>query len=286
MGFFYSQLFITPPYPTASLAGQTIIVTGANTGLGKEAARHIARLGVSKLILAVRNTAAGEAAKRDIETTTKCSADIVEVWSLDLSSYASVQSFAERASKLDRLDVLLENAGVASNEFILAEGHERSITIVSSGAHGHAAFPEQNAPNVFAALDQESTARMFERYPASKLLEVLIVKELAPKMDGGVVLNMLSPGLCHSELAREGGIYFTVLKFFLARSTEVGSRTLVASAVAGMESHGRYMEDGVVNDGATSDFVRSDEGKMTGQKVWRELSEILEAIQPGITSNI
>lgn len=85
--FIYSQLFVRPEYPTKSFAGQTVIVTGSNIGLGKEAARHIARLGVSKLILAVRNIDAGEEAKTYIEHTTNCSKSVIEVWQLDLSSY-------------------------------------------------------------------------------------------------------------------------------------------------------------------------------------------------------
>ena len=117
MGFIYSQLFVTPVHPTTSCAGQTIIVTGSNVGLGKKAARHFARLSVSKLILAVRNTKAGEEAKHDIESTTRCNPDVIEVWPLDLSSYESVKSFADRASKLPRLDVLLENAGIAASKW-------------------------------------------------------------------------------------------------------------------------------------------------------------------------
>ena len=50
MGFIYSQLFAYLPYPTGYHAGQTIVITGSNTGLGKEAARHFARLGASKLV--------------------------------------------------------------------------------------------------------------------------------------------------------------------------------------------------------------------------------------------
>jgi retinol dehydrogenase-12 len=71
MGFLYSQLFVTPAYPTTSCANQTITVTGANIGLGREAARHFARLGAAKVILAVRNTEAGEEAKNSIVTSTK-----------------------------------------------------------------------------------------------------------------------------------------------------------------------------------------------------------------------
>lgn len=43
--FFYRQLFVTPPVPSSDCSGKTIIVTGANVGLGKEAARHFVQLG-------------------------------------------------------------------------------------------------------------------------------------------------------------------------------------------------------------------------------------------------
>ena len=65
-----------------------------------------------------------------------------------------------------------------------------------------------------------------------------------------------------------------------------GSRTLVAAAEAGPESHGKYMHDGKVDDGALSAFVKSDDGKKAAVKVWDELSEILERIQPGVTKDL
>ena len=318
MGFLHSQLFVTPVYPTASCAGQTIIVTGSNVGLGKEAVRHFARLGASKVILAVRNTRAGEEAKRDIETTTKCGSNVLEVWSLDLLSYESCKAFADRASKLRRLDVFLENAGIAGYSWAFANGHERMVavnvistfylamlmlpklkicakefsitprlTIVTSDTHAMTKFPERKAPNSFAALDVEHKARLGERYPTSKLLEILVVRQIAPQLEGsGVVLNMLNPGLCQSELSRDGGLVLTIMKFLLARKTEVGSRTLVAAAVAGPLSHGKYMTDAQINNNALSGFVKSAEGKEASKKVWKELSDILESIQPGVTRNL
>ena len=129
MGFLYSQLFVTPPYPTTSAEGQTVIVTGSNTGLGKEAAKHFARLGAAKVILAVRNTKAGDEAKKYIDDATKCKSDVVEVWQLDLGSYDSVKAFADRANNLRRIDALLENAGVASDTWNTSNGHERTIDI-------------------------------------------------------------------------------------------------------------------------------------------------------------
>lgn len=85
------------------------------------------------------------------------------------------------------------------------------------------------------------------RYNVSKLLEVFYCRELADHLKKSkkpaVVLNFLNPGLCHSELGRDAGWGLTILKFFLARTTEAGSRTLVAAAYAGTESHGQYLSN-------------------------------------------
>jgi hypothetical protein len=76
------------------------------------------------------------------------------------------------------------------------------------------------------------------------------------------------------------------MKVLLARSTEVGSRTLVAGATAGLESHGAYMTDGHVESTALSPFVRSDEGRQAREKLWAELSSILEGVRPGVMQNV
>ena len=65
----------------------------------------------------------GEAAKKDIETTTGRSG-AVEVWQLDLGSYESVKRFAEKAAGLERVDAVVENAGIMTTEFALVEGSE------------------------------------------------------------------------------------------------------------------------------------------------------------------
>jgi NAD(P)-dependent dehydrogenase (short-subunit alcohol dehydrogenase family) len=321
MGFLYSQVFVIPEYPTRSFVGETVIVTGSNVGLGKEAARHIARLGASKLILAVRNLKSGEAAKADIEKTSGCGRDVIEVWHLDLSSYKSVQDFAQRANTLKRIDALLENAGISTFNFSLAEGYQTTITvnvistfflaflllpklqetatkfnvqprltIVSSEVHAWTKFKEGKEPQgqIFPTLSDKKTANMREMYFISKLLEILVFEQIAPKMEkSGVILDILNPGMCHSELARDVGFVLSivawVMKGLLARSTEMGSRTLVAGVAAGPEAHGKYMHDGKVDDGALSSYVKSKKGEETGKKVWAELKDILEKIQPGVT---
>ncbi len=83
----------------------------------------------------------------------------------------------------------------------------------------------------------------------SKLLQILYVQRLAPAMSSSqkpkVTLNLLDPGYCYSGIFAENehaGIRLS--KKMVARSTEEGSRTLVAAVVAGNEdTHGKYMSD-------------------------------------------
>lgn len=316
MGFLYSQFFARLPYPTSSFANQTVIVTGSNSGLGLEAARHFTRLDAAKVILAVRNLPEGEEAKKSIEASTKRS-NVVEVWKLDLASFDSVKAFAKKAtSELDRLDVLMLNASIAAGSFRQVEGFESSITVnvistflllflllplaqstskvnpppalapricvVSSEVHTYYPLPPSEFPEgaILSTMSEKWVSE--KRYPESKLLQVLLVRAIAPLLaQSGLILNMLNPGLCHSKLSRDGPWSLEIIKFFIARSTEVGSRTLLASAVAGQESHGKYMSDCVVD--SESKWVLSEEGKIMQGRVWEEVRVVLEKISPGCT---
>lgn len=68
--FLHSQLCVALPYPTTNFTG-TIIISGSNTGLGLEAARHFVRLEASRVILAVRNAQKGKAAAESIHKSTQ-----------------------------------------------------------------------------------------------------------------------------------------------------------------------------------------------------------------------
>lgn len=194
LNFIYRQLFEYLPYPKQSFSGQTIIVTGSNTGLGLEAARHFTRLGAAKVILAVRSISKGEAAKESIETSTNRKG-IVEVWHLDLGSYESVKEFAKQAEGLDRLDALVENAGIARQVWSVLEDNESTITtnvvstfllgllllpklrqsgekfnmtphlaVVSSEVHSWTPFNERKSESIFGTLNDKETANMGDRY--------------------------------------------------------------------------------------------------------------------------
>lgn len=188
--FLHSQLFVTPPSPRHSFAEQTIVVTGSNTGLGLEAARHFYRLNCARLILAVRTVTKGQKAKEELveSVPTRSDPDAIEVWELDQSSTASTLAFIDRVkTELARVDVVVENAGINSGDWILYEGFEQAVqvnvlntfllalallpklnetksnypdsqphlVIVSSEAHRMTKFPEINAPDLYAQLNEK-----------------------------------------------------------------------------------------------------------------------------------
>ena len=97
-----------------------------------------------------------------------------------------------------------------------------------------------------------------------------------------VTLNFANPGLCKSELMRENDTAIARLALrLLARTAEVGSRPLVYAGLAGPETHGKYLTNCRVEPCAP--IVEGKEGPELQRRVWGELSEILERIQPGVT---
>lgn len=113
---------------TEDCKGKTYIVTGANAGLGYECAKHLIKLSAKKVILGVRSLSKGKEAKTKLEAETGCGG-VVEVWQLDLGSFASVKEFAAKVQGLDRVDAIIENAGIALDTKTISEGLETTLTV-------------------------------------------------------------------------------------------------------------------------------------------------------------
>lgn len=125
LGLAVRERFWSPLDPDA-LAGSTILVTGANSGIGKAIAAGVAGLG-GTVLLTVRDRARGESARKDILDATP-GAD-VQIERCDVSDLAGVRAFAaDLVSRVPRLDAVIHNAGVMPPERTRTdEGHELSL---------------------------------------------------------------------------------------------------------------------------------------------------------------
>jgi NAD(P)-dependent dehydrogenase (short-subunit alcohol dehydrogenase family) len=114
-------------YTVPDQSGRTVVVTGANSGTGREAARQLAAAG-AHVVMAVRTAAKGEEAAAEIRATHPDAR--VEVRVLDLADQASVATFADGLARdLDHLDVLVNNAGVMAppTRFETVDGFELQL---------------------------------------------------------------------------------------------------------------------------------------------------------------
>jgi NAD(P)-dependent dehydrogenase (short-subunit alcohol dehydrogenase family) len=270
--------FNLPKNPTASFTGQNVIVTGANTGVGYEAALKFVSLGATKVILAVRDLEKGNAAKDRIEKSTKRN-DCVEVWELDMLSYDSVKAFASRAETLDHLDVVILNAAVMRRWHMESKfGWEYAIqvntlsttlltllllpklkssntgkgqptlVIVSSDIYDTVVMKSEEVDY----LDQFNTAEGFDmvkQYSASKLFIMAAVDKIAnAKSMTNVKILTVGPGACKTDLNRDyyDNIFTRIILWLLQttffRSAEEGARSYV-SAVTDGESGSFHQSD-------------------------------------------
>ncbi|KAL2018351.1 hypothetical protein VTK56DRAFT_954 [Thermocarpiscus australiensis] len=168
-----------------------------------------------------------------------------------------------------------------------------TVTVVASEAHFFTKFVEKERPRIFEGFRTAGPA-WEDRYGTSKLIGVLVVRELARRLDlahGGnspIVVNTANPGLCKSSLFRNVPLHSQVLLaiafFLVGRTSEEGSRALMAAVAGGRDSHGQYVDNGRVDD--PSPFVLSQEGEAAQKRVWVELMEILDGIEPLVSGNV
>jgi NAD(P)-dependent dehydrogenase (short-subunit alcohol dehydrogenase family) len=228
-----------------SFAGRTVIVTGANSGLGLVTARELARVG-AKVILAVRNTSKGDAAAAAMTGE-------VEVRKLDLMNLASVREFADG---VDSVDVLVNNAGIMAVPYAqTVDGFESQI---GTNHLGHFALTNLLLPKITDRVvtvssmmhwigrinlkDLNWKARPYSAwlaYGQSKLANLLFTSELQRRLfQAGSPLRSLAshPGYSHTNLQGQTGNRLGTLVWgagnrLMATSPEFGARqTLYAVA--------------------------------------------------------
>lgn len=275
------QLFTSrKPIPKSiDLSGQTALVTGANVGLGLEAARQLLKLGVSHLVLAVRSKAKGDEAAAGLRK--QYPGVEISVFIVDMDSYSSISSFVEQCKSLNNLGVVILNAGLMRQTFAVNKdtGHESTfqvnylstvlltilllpvlrakkrssgpsrLSVVTSDVAFWARMRQKG--NFSKEFDDPGNFEAMDTYGQAKLLLIMAIARLAESVNPDeVILNLVNPGLTKgTALSREeGGVLHTyiipVVKLVMARSVATGASTyLDAALVQGRESHGSYCSD-------------------------------------------
>ena len=206
----------------ARLDGKTVIITGANTGIGLETAVDLAKRNAARVILACRSVERGE--KAAVEVRKRSSNDNVVFRQLDLASLESVRKFAGKILEEEpQIDILINNAGVVFPQrkltkdgfemhfgvnhlghFLLTnllldrikEAPSARIVNVSSSAHRQGNMDFDN-------LNSEKSYVSWVAYGTSKLANILFTRSLAKRLEGtNVTANSLHPGVIKTELAR------------------------------------------------------------------------------------
>ena len=246
---------------------RTCLVTGANSGIGKETARGLARLG-HRVVLACRDAERGEAARRDIAETTGNPA--VELMIVDLARQASIREFARAFLASHReLHVLVNNAGVWSTR--RREGPDGIEETWAVNVLGYFLVTElllgrlrESGParivNVASKLagdldldDVEFRRRPYSgisAYSQSKQADRMLSWALARRLDGaGVTVNAVHPGGVNTPLFAKGGGWMAVAASVVAKAAgktpEQGADTVVwlAASPEVEGSSGRFWID-------------------------------------------
>ncbi|PSN38582.1 Retinol dehydrogenase 14 [Blattella germanica] len=259
----YTRITLGICTSTRRLDGKTVIVTGANTGIGKETAHDLAQRG-ARVILACRDLKRAQEACDGIIAATGNKNVVVR--ELDLSSFASVRKFANEIIKTEpQIDVLVNNAGAGglgnkkSRDGLLIDKLKKSapsrIVMVSSFAHKFANFDLDN-------LNAEKSFNDVQVYNIS------------------VTINSLHPGVVITDIFRRIPKFIlpTVL-FFLrifAKNARDGAQTSIYLAVSEEVEGvtGKYFADCKV---ATVSSKAKDDG--LAKKLW-EKSEALVGLKP------
>lgn len=241
------------------------MITGANSGIGKETARVLAKKGAT-IIMISRNKERGETALKELKEST--GSNNIELFIADLADPESIiNAVTKFKEKYDKLDVLINNAGVTlSKKIITPLGYEKTFAVnhlghflltnllldmliksapsriinVSSGAHTYAQLDLDD-------INLSSKYRGLRSYSNSKLANLLFTYELARRLEGtGVTVNALHPGFVRSNFGRRGRKLYERILFDFARlfalSVEKGAKTSIylASSPEVKEITGKY----------------------------------------------
>jgi NAD(P)-dependent dehydrogenase (short-subunit alcohol dehydrogenase family) len=246
------------------LAGRTILITGANTGIGRTAALALGRRG-ARLYLAGRSE---ERHRPVLDALRAEGQDAAHFLPLELGDLASVRACAERfLATGEPLHVLINNAGLAGQKGVTADGFEKTFGVnhlghflltelllerLKASAPSRVVIVASRAHTRVRGVDFDALRRPtasgtgFPEYGVSKLCNVLHARELARRLEGsGVSVFALHPGVVATDVWREVPWPLRGLAKLFMRSDEEGAApTLHCAAAPGIEAEsGSYYDE-------------------------------------------
>ncbi|XP_038653720.1 retinol dehydrogenase 12-like isoform X2 [Scyliorhinus canicula] len=264
------------------LENKTVLITGANTGIGKETTRNLARRG-ALVIMACRDVEKGEDAAKEIIEETGNSLLIVK--RLDLADTKSIREFAQQINEeYQQLHILINNAGVMMCPYLkTADGFELQfgvnhlghflltyllIDLIKQSAPSRIINVSSSAHKMgsihFDDLNSEKSYNSVKAYAQSKLANIMFTRELAQKLK--VRTNLAR----HLNPAARFGL--AMLRPF-TKSPSTGAETSIYCAVAdGLEEEtGQYFRDSELT--ASSPAAHDDE---KSKRLWDVSCQMLE----------
>jgi len=235
----------------SSIKGKICVITGSNSGIGKETAKALAEMGAT-VVMVVRDRERGEKARKEIVEQT--GNDSVDLMICDLSSMSSIRHFAgEFRKKYDRLDVLINNAGASfSKREVTPECFERNFAVnylgpflltnelldllkssapsriinVSSGLakNGKVDLDDLQGERNYKGTKFYSPSRA-PGYDNAKLMLMMFTYELARRLEGsGVTVNVLMPGFTATNLGKGSGSLSSYIMFKMVRPMQQNAK--------------------------------------------------------------
>ncbi len=285
-----------------NMKGKTVIITGANSGIGYEAARALAAKDAT-VIMACRSMEKGQKAVQQIQAETP-KADL-KLMALNLADLASVRAFAESfLAEHKQLDILVNNAGVMATPYnTTADGFEMQI---GTNHFGHFALtgllldllrttPNSRVVTVssyahfmgrinFADINSEKSYQKWSAYGQSKLANVLFAYELHRRssQNGGNPLSAVAhPGYAATNLQHTTR-FFSMLNPIMAQSQEMGALPTLYAATSPEIQDGDYLgPDGFLGQRGfphKAHSSRASHDEKAAQQLW-EISEELTGVK-------
>jgi NAD(P)-dependent dehydrogenase (short-subunit alcohol dehydrogenase family) len=251
------------------MAGKVCIVTGSNSGIGKETALALAEMSAT-VVMVVRNQEKGQKALDEIVTMTGNHS--VSLMTCDMSSMASIRSFAsEFKKKYNFLNVLINNAGAEfAKRQVTSEGFEQTFAVnylapfllthelldlLKAGAPSRivnvSSGLAKNGKVDFDDLQNQRNYKGMKAYSNAKLMLMMFTYALSRRLSGtGVTVNVLMPGFVATNLGKNSGSLSSSLMFAMVRPMQISAKKGAETSV--------FL--------ASSDYVRDVSGKCFAKK--------------------